>query len=31
VRGFDPWLPPCEICTESSHLELRRVEDREGV
>ena len=31
VTAEHPGLPPCEICTESSHMELRRVEDREGV
>ena len=25
------WIPLCEICTESSHTELRPVEDGEGV
>jgi len=29
VRGFERWLPACEICTGPSHKELRGVEDRE--
>ena len=28
VRGLNPWLPPCEVCADASHMELRAVEDR---
>jgi hypothetical protein len=31
VEEIEASLPPCEICTESSYMELRRIEDREGV
>jgi hypothetical protein len=30
VRGFERWLPACEICTGIFFKELRGVQNREG-